>query len=229
MAPASRRSLRRVMVSDRAAPGDVVERLWADPDQLLATGTMLKDGDRTTVVRLDGPRGSVTLKRYNLMGPLHTALRLMLRSRARWSWVNGRRALAAGLHTPRPLACLEERWGPLRGRSFFLCEHRDGDPLLELVRAGGLHRDRLDRLAARFVDIWETLGRQRLSHGDMKASNFIVDEQDELWMLDLDGMRREWLGLWWRRQRARDQARFMKNWRGLGECEEVFLACVDRA
>lgn len=210
-------------------------RLWRDPDGLIASaaagehGAMLKEGDRSTVVRLDIGGRSYTFKRYNLMGPIHTVVHLLMRSRARWNWINSRRALDAALSTPKPLACLENRLGPLRGRSYYLCEYVEGEVLLDLVRDGRIQGQRLRAVAANFATIWDTLGRMRLSHGDMKATNFIVDGKDEVWMLDLDGMRREWFAPRWRRQRARDRARFMKNWRGLGECEEVFLACVDRA
>ena len=225
----TRSSMRRWLRTDASLPPALVGQLWDGPDALISSGTLLKDGDRSTVVRLEADGRSYVLKRYNLRGPLHTLVHAALRSRARWSWINGRRARAAGLLTPRPLACLERRLGPLRGRSFFLCAHVEGDSLLALVERGEMAPARLERLAAGVAEIWTALGRARLSHGDMKATNFIVDEGDRLWMVDLDGMRRERLEARWRRQRAGDRARFMKNWRGRGSCEEAFRACVDTA
>jgi tRNA A-37 threonylcarbamoyl transferase component Bud32 len=225
----TRSSMSRWMRLDASLPPALAQDLWRDPDVLLASGTMLKDGDRSTVVRLDAEGRSFVLKRYNMRGPAHTFIHALMRSRARWSLINGLRATGAGLCTPRPLACLERRCGPLRGRSYFMCEFIDGEPLLTMIRGGAVDPPRLERLAAGVGEIWAALGRARLSHGDMKATNFIVDANDALWMVDLDGMRRERIEAWWRRQRARDRARFMKNWRGRGSCEEVFLACVDTA
>ncbi len=224
-----RRSFSRVSWHDADLDAALFDEFRRDPDRLLSGGTMLKDGNRSTVVRIDRGDRVYTLKRYNRMGAIHSAVHLFMRSRARWNWINGRRMQAAGLCAPRPYACLERRFGPLRCASYFLCEFVEGDMLLELVRDGRLESDGLRQVADQFSRIWKTLGDLRISHGDMKATNFIVDRQRRLWMLDLDGMRRQWGGWWWKRQRAKDRARFMKNWRGLGESEDMFRACVDTA
>ena len=208
---------------------DIVDRIWNCPDSLIDDGEMLKDGDRSTVVKLKSKGTPLTMKRYNAMSVGHSIIHGFMRSRSTWSWLNGHRVIACGLNTPKPMACLEIRFGPLKGRSFFVCEYVEGEILLDLVRDGDVDNGRLNTLAKPMKAIWHTLGQQKLHHGDMKATNFIVGQDDSLWMLDLDGMRKPLLDAWYKRQRAKDRARFMKNWRGLGECEAVFLACVDTA
>ncbi|MCZ6837083.1 MAG: hypothetical protein O7G85_15000 [Planctomycetota bacterium] len=225
----NRSTIRQKLWYDERLDKVFVDRLWAQPDLLISEGTMLKDGDRSTVVRHDAKDRSYTIKRYKAMGLGHTITHGVLRTRASWSWINGRRVIASGLNTPRPLACLEIRLGPLRGRSFFVSDYIEGEILLDLVRDGGLDRARLESLATVMGEIWKTLGQKGLSHGDMKATNFIAMDDNSLWLLDLDGMRQPLVRPWFKRQRAKDRARFMKNWRGLAACEDVFLACVDTA
>jgi hypothetical protein len=210
----------------------LVEALWEDPNGLIESGTSVKDGDRCTVVRLEHEMGPLIFKRYNLKGPVHTSVHAVMRSRAAWCLLNAHRVRGAGLRTPRPLACLEMRRGVLRGTSFFLNEFISGPTLLHLIRDTGVEPERLERLAADFARIWKTLGRLRLGHGDMKAANFIVDADDRLWLIDLDGMRRypaAYGAPLLVRQRTKDYERFMRNWRPLPPVETAFQLAVVRA
>jgi len=168
-----------------------------------------------------------TLKRYNLRGGVHTAIHLPMRSRARWSWLNGRRLVAAGVPTPMPLACIEERrFRLLRVRSWLLTTFVQGRSLLELVQSQQLAGDRLVDLARQFSRIWQTLGQLRAGHGDMKASNLIVDPDDQLWLIDLDGLRIYRSAALLRRERRNDLARFMRNWNDYPEVAAKFRARI---
>ena len=216
----------------RHVPGldaSLVERLWSDPDQLVANGRMLKDGDRCTVVAIESPSGDrpMVLKRYNLKGGFHTAVHAALRSRAAWSWINAVRLLEAGLPTPRPLAMLEERRILVfRRRSSLLTELVPGRSLLELVQAGTLSGDHLRDCAKQFTVIWQKLGHLRLGHGDMKATNFLVDANHRLWLIDLDGMRRYRSLMWLRRERRNDMEAFMRNWQDRPDVAAIFRARI---
>ena len=223
----TRRSLQRVMTYVSDVPAALIERLWSDADGVLEAAAMLKDGDRCTVTRIEQPSGPCTLKRYNLKSTLHTAIHLPLRSRARWSWLNGRRLVKAGLLTPMPLACIEERHtGLLHLRSYLLTQFVPGRSLLELVQSGEAKGERLADYARQFTRIWQTLGQLRAGHGDMKASNFIVDQQGKLWLIDLDGLRIHHSAVLLRRERRNDLARFMRNWQERPEVAAVFRARI---
>jgi hypothetical protein len=155
----------------------------------------------------------LVLKRYNLKDHFHTAVHWFMRSRARWSWCNARLLTGAGLHTPTPLACVDERRiGLLRQRSYLLTSLVPGVSLHELVFRKLADEAQLQQLAKQFVRIWGELGALRIGHGDMKASNFIVDPQGILWMVDLDGMRVYRSALLFRRERRNDLATFLYNW-----------------
>ena len=207
--------------------GELVRALQDDPDGLVDSGELIKPGDRSTVVKLSREGRDYLLKRYNLRGPLHTAAHLLIRSRARWSWENSLLARDCGLPAPRPLACMEIRFGACRGRSYFLSEVLVGRSLSEMMLDPATDSTQRVELARRFEEIWTLLGQSHLSHGDMKATNFIITPEMEMWLIDLDGMRKQRPGPWWRREREKDRRRFMKNWRDQPESAAAFLACVD--
>lgn len=229
-----RRSMRATMFIGASSPRDVVERMWSAADQLIANAAarvdqsmLLKDGDRSTVAKIIAGESALVLKRYNPKGGAHTAVHAIMRSRARWCWSNGRRLLAAGLLTPQPLAMLEERRaGILRLRSYLLTEYVDGESLRALIDSAATPLDRVRDLARQFATIWQKLGQLRLGHGDMKATNFIVDRDERLWLIDLDGMRQYRSRAMLRRERRSDLARFMRNWQDLPEVAAAFRARI---
>ncbi len=224
-----RRSFRRHLIHATALDPALVNALWSDPGGLVASGHMLKDGDRSAVVRVDRGDRSFTLKAYALKDWFHTVVHGLMRSRAAWSRYNAMLVRDAGILTPAPRACLENRLGPLRGRSYFLCDHVAGANLDDLAKQDRLDDGRLAAVARQVRDIWTALGRARLCHGDLKATNFLVADSGEVWLLDLDGMRRPATPVLWRRQRDQDRRRFMKNWQDLPRYEAAFRACVDTA
>lgn len=225
---ACRRDWCRVLAYVDGVPEELLERLWSDPDGVVADAEMLKDGDRVTVVRIDADHHRFVLKRYNLRSWWHTARHLLIRSRAKWNWVNSARLRSAGIRSPRARAFLEERQGALRGRSFLLCDYVEGRTLRDLYRDGPYDDARLDRIAAAFAEIWRVLGAMRIGHDDMKDTNFIVDREDRIWLVDLDGMRVHWLPPRFRHQRDQDYDRFMRNWQHREEVAAIFRDRIDR-
>ena len=220
-----RRSMHAVSWHESSLPAALVDRLWSSPDQLIAEGTMLKDGDRCTVVRLDIDGRLMVLKRYNIKGAFHTAVHWFMRSRARWCWRSGRMLIDAGLLTPQPLAILEERRaGLLRRRSYLLTEFVPGLPLRAWIEQGKREAKDLHAIVAQFTRTWRELNTLRLGHGDMKATNFIVDPDGQLWLIDLDGMRTYSRGPLLRAERRKDIARFMRNWQDHPEVAAAFRA-----
>jgi hypothetical protein len=225
--PVIERSFRRLVRRHRDLPAALAGRLRDEPDRLVESARAIKDGDRCTVRRIDTAAGPLVIKRYNRRGPIHSVAHAIVRSRAAWSWRSAHRLLEAGLRTPRPRAMMEERWGPFRGRSFLLADFVEGAPLIEAAKADAA---RVAPLAAEFATLWEGLGRVRAVHGDMKATNFLVDAAGRIWIVDLDAMRFHPPGPLFRRERAKDRERFLRNWRGGGfapEVEAAFRARID--
>ena len=225
-----RQTITRKLLCGPGLDTRIAEALWSDADQLMERGQILKckPRDRSKVVRLALNGREYVVKRYNLLGWAHTTRHLVLRSRAMRCWLNALRLRDLGVLTPAPLAVYEQRYGPLRQRAFFVSEFIEGVTLGEEIRDNRACGQGLERLAEQFADLWQKLGRARIRQRDMHARNFIVARDSRLWMIDLDGMRRPpFQGYPYEEKRAKDRARFFKNWRGMPEISEVFAARMD--
>jgi len=219
------------IIRQQGAPLELLRAVGGDIDALLGRGETLKASGRCTVVRLRGVEGEDwTARRFNTKGPGHTAAHWFLRSKARWCWRNATLLAQAGLATPEPVVCAEERCvGVLRMRSVFITRYVKGQSLWELVATGELADERLMEVAAQFGRIWKTLGRLSIGHGDMKATNFIVDSDNRIWMIDLDSMRVLGNRFMLARLRRQDLERFMRNWKGHPAAAAIFSAHLGTA
>lgn len=182
--------------------------LLESPDQAIAKGDILKDGNTCTVARVMRGERALVVKRYNLKDFRHALSRFWRPSRAWHSWVAGHRLAFYGIHTPAPLAMVEERVGPLRRRAFLVTEFCPGESLLQR-----LSPDRIPDTyeAAAILDLFLTLFKLKISHGDTKATNFIWHE-GRLAVIDLDAMIQHDSPAAFVRDWRRDRARFLRNW-----------------
>jgi len=201
------RSLRRLVVVSRAEQ-PLLQALIDRPDAVLAEGQRLKSGGTCTVAGVQLGDSRVVVKRYNLKHWRHALSRAWRPSRAWHSWREGHRLDFYGIATPRPLAVIEERLGPLRGRAFLVSEHCPGASLLDVLDAGQVPDP---ALAAALLELFGQLHALRISHGDLKASNLLWDA-GRVVLIDLDAMRQHTSPAGFARAWQRDRARFLRNW-----------------
>ena len=197
---------------DHTDPG--LGALLAAPESELAAGQWLKDGNTASVVRITGAGADLVVKRYNIKDWRHGLGRALRRSRAWVSWQNANMLALLGVATPQPLALLEHRFGPLRRSACLISAYSPGVPLQDWLRQQGeaVIPDWLDRA---LLDIFASLAAARVSHGDLKASNFLVEStRRQLLLIDLDAMRLHRCDRRFRRAQRRDLARFLTNWDG---------------
>ena len=123
-----------------------------------------------------------------------------------------------GIPTARPIALLERRFGPLRGVAYLVMEDAGREDLSERASASGLG----DEQVAGVVRLFSALQAAGLTHGDTKASNFLVS-QGRVVLVDLDAMHEGVAGL------ARDIDRFLANWLDQPELRVRFRQCFVEA
>ena len=169
---------------------------------------MLKDGNTSTVVRVESGGRVRVIKRYNLKSFRHALSRFWRPSRAWHSWVAGHRLAFFGIATPAPLAMLEERVGPLRRRAFLVTDHCPGDSLMQRLSPD---REPDDEMATALIDLFEQFLRLKITHGDMKATNLLWHD-GRIVVIDLDAMVRHDSHTAFVRDWRRDRARFLRNW-----------------
>lgn len=205
------RSPTRFLAVKRAWQGEQFRHLLANPDQWVEQRReqVLKNGNSATVIRCSVDNRPLVIKRYNLKHLGHRLLRSCQRSRGSSSWANAHRLLRWGIATPQPVALIEERCGPLRGRAFFVSEYVDAPALVQLIQDQSTALG--PALANRFAEVFAGLALLRRSHGDMKALNFLID-RDRLVVLDLDSMQCQASTARLRLALAEDFARLQSNW-----------------
>jgi tRNA A-37 threonylcarbamoyl transferase component Bud32 len=189
---------------------ELLTPLVADPDHWLDSGITLKQGRTATLAMVELGGRKLVIKRYNIKNPGHALSRCWRPSRAWHSWVEGHRLSFLGIATPRPLAMIEQRLGPLRRQAWVIVEYCAGESL--------------DAHFSRFVEtgppaaelqaireLFRKLADAQVSHGDLKATNLLRDGS-LLTLIDLDAMRQHASTESYLRAWRKDRARFLQNW-----------------
>ena len=209
------------MVVRREFEDEAMLGFVADPDASISSSRLLKDGRSSTIGFIKVGNKGLMAKRYNIKDFAHSLRRCFRPTRASVSWVNAHRLRLIGIPTPMPIAFVEKRWGPFRSTSYFISEYIEGINAHEFFRSGQYQAPDLSASIEHFISLFQSLADARVSHGDMKATNFILAE-NKIFVTDLDSMREhrfEWL---FRRAFERDIKRFMKNWEDLPEVAKDF-------
>jgi tRNA A-37 threonylcarbamoyl transferase component Bud32 len=217
------RSWRSFWVYDRSMDTAEMVEFLAAPDASLrrADARYLKQGNTCTLwmTRVNGRQ--LVVKRYNIKGLRHRLGRAFRKTRAAVSWKNAHRLGMYGILTARPVALIEERIGPLRGRAWYISEFVAGDDASSLC-GPGTPGDAGEIYAVQQVTaVLAQLALSSLSHGDMKATNFILSQQGAV-VIDLDAMQRHVAPESFRRAQRRDLLRFMRNWEDCPRIKAMF-------
>jgi tRNA A-37 threonylcarbamoyl transferase component Bud32 len=177
--------------------------LVANPDRWIESGRPLKLGRTATLAQVELDGRQLVVKRYNIKNLRHALARGWRPSRAWHSWCEAHRMRFLGIPTPRPLALIERRFGPLRGRAWLVTEYCPGPSLAETP----LDEDGIRAV----VELFRRMAAARVTHGDLKATNLLWNEGN-LVLIDLDAARQHARVAGFRRAWRKDRARFLRNW-----------------
>ena len=200
---------------------EIKRKLVEDPDQFFGAGKdMIKNGHTCSVVGIEENEKSYILKRYNRKPLGYRLLHMLMTPRALSNWSNGHVLRLFGIATPRPLACYTFTVGPLFSKGYLLMEKIPGVSLHKVNRADVA--DSRNDIPGQFVRLRHELDAIKAVHGDMKASNFILDDSGELQLIDLDSLVFHVPNQHYEREKAKDLARFLRNWQDCPELLELF-------
>ena len=215
------KSWNKFMVCDRNFYYGEMKKLIADPDSAIDANRLLKDGNSSTVGLVEVNNKLLVVKRHNIKNFIHALKRCPRNTRAWSSWRNAHILESLGIPTPKPIAFFERRWGPFRSTSYYISEYIDGTDLYDLITSDKSKEISIEILSKRFGEILKSLVDACMSHGDFKATNFIVGGS-RLFIIDIEGMREHICRWSLRRALKRDCRRFMKNWADMPEVARIF-------
>lgn len=183
----------------------------SDPELLIKQGQVIKDDRSTTVVRFQWQEQFYILKRFNARNKVHTVKRFFRQSRAINCWKMSNTFSRFGVSVAKPIAMLEKRIGFIKLNSYFVCQEVDGVELLDWLPKQSLQTQSLVR--KELSKIFISFENNRLSHGDMKATNLLWTEKSEkrIVTIDLDTAKQHSIDLLFKRAHARDKRRFSRN------------------
>ncbi|PCI70484.1 MAG: serine/threonine protein phosphatase [Piscirickettsiaceae bacterium] len=222
-----KKDCRRFMAVDKKLCTPDIIQMLERPDQWMASGESLKNGGTATVARVSLNGQEYVLKRYNIKKPFHALVRGLRWSRAAVSWRNAHLLDMLGIPTARAIAVIEERWGPMRRRSYLLTESLNGQHAWDEYRDERVTDGEKDSLSFNISFIMQQLKWARVSHGDMKAQNIICTETGPV-LIDLDGLRSNQSKKYFDRQFRKDVYRFVRSWQDDGEKNTFFQQYVNR-
>ncbi len=174
-------------------------------------GAILFKHDRaTTLYRMPSAMGDLMIKRYNTKNLWHLLRRNFQTSRARNCLEMAQKYSDAGLRVAQPVAVVESRSGPFAGRSWYVSRFVDSVTLSDYLGVEDWAIP-LRSIRGEISALFEIFRDHDLSHGDMKATNLLVCD-DDLMVIDLDSARQHHWGVFHRLALRRDKMRFLENW-----------------
>jgi len=220
---ACEKTFSRYQVCERSALNEDLLPILDNPDLHMASGEMLKDGNSSTVCLVRTGSRSLVIKRYNVKGPWHALRRAFRKSRAWTAWSNAYRMEFLGIRSLKPIAMIENRTGAIRGTAYLITEYIDGVDALECLRNMKKPNGELEALTGILHDLSES----KISHGDLKATNFLMAEDGPV-IIDLDAMREHKTQASFHRAFNKDLERFMQNWQDQPEVASQFEGLLSR-
>ncbi len=189
---------------DEARAKELIEQI----DVLGDGGEILKRGTTCHVSAVIWNGKKIVIKRYNHKGTFHSICQTIKGSRARNGWLCGLRLFLLGIATPKPLAFIERRKNLAIWNSYFVTECISGQKLPDFLESNEISKEAKTTVTSKIVKVLSKLGKNYISHGDLKHSNILVASNEPV-IIDLDGMRIhkfKWIG---RYRAARDMEKFV--------------------
>lgn len=178
----------------------------------------IKNGNTCTIAKALIANRQVVVKRYNIKSLLHGFGRAFRKSRAAISWANAHRLNISNIATPTPLALVEERFGWLCQRAYFVSAFLDAPDVAQYF-AEKHSIETKQAVAYEVASLFYRLSLLKISHGDCKASNLKIKVGKPV-LLDLDAMQADpWF---FQQKHIKDLKRFMRNWQQDAETTLLF-------
>ena len=224
------RSWRHFLAMSRQNPDTPLQQmLLATPDALVEdiSRQRLKSGNTCTVALAEINGRKLVVKRYNIKSFWHLLGRFWRSSRAADSWVNAHRLLMYGIATPHPVALLEQRFGPLRGRAYFVADYIATPDIAQWLQSASVADDQQKPVLEVLARLMYKLMLLQIAHGDLKANNIHIDGNRPV-LIDLDSLREFRCKAWFETSHVRDLKRLLRNWQDQPDVQQSLIAALQK-
>lgn len=144
--------------------------------------------ETTTVGIVSIANYKLVVKRYNFRNFWH-GLKLRLRaSKAMRSWLFSHRLQANDIATANPVAVVEERIGPLRGRAYYIAEYVPGTRGCEYFSDQSTSQATWQDTISEIEILTLRLRELGFSHADYHFGNLVIKDKKP-YLIDLDNMK----------------------------------------
>ncbi len=205
--------LNKTIVYDRHYQSPLFMDFLHNPEKMFAQSdvTFLKAGRTSTVAKIRVDERWLVIKRYNIKNPWHWLRRCLRRTRAANSWWLAHYLRLFGISTAKPVAYIQNHFLGLRGTSYFIMEYIAGENVGEFFSTASEHAKNTSEIAKRILDVFYCLGKLKITHGDLKMTNILLENEKPV-LIDLDGMREHKTLFGFKRAFQKEIKRFMRNW-----------------
>lgn len=216
-------------VYDRAYQSSEFLNLLQNPDQAFtAQNPLLKAGRSSSVVKIKINNHILVIKRYNIKNAWHGLRRCLRPTRAINGWQLAQRLQLLGVSTAKPVACIEQRFLGLRGKSYFIMEYVEGPHLGKYFSIPQIEDEQHEVIAERVVNLFKNLSELHITHGDLKMTNILIAasppaaKEEQPVLIDLDGMQEHRSLFYFKRAFKNEMQRFMENWKNYPAVYSLF-------
>jgi len=217
------------LIIDRHYVDSGLKELLDDPRRVFdGEGVvMLKEGNSSTVGLVEINKIEYVIKRYNVKSSGHRIKNILRESRASRSWRNAHRMLLRGFKTAKPVAMIDCVKGKLNGVSIYVMEHVPGMHSADYFRQDDISQDAKQAVASKMLDVIDELHQERILHGDLKSTNFIINDEEPV-MIDLDAMRLVSGQGGMKKSIEKEMRRFAENWDKDAQAQSIFAELVQK-
>ncbi|MGJ8677477.1 MAG: lipopolysaccharide kinase InaA family protein [Akkermansiaceae bacterium] len=173
--------------------------------------TVLKYGERSFVGYCPFRGENLALKYYHRLSIRRQLGYTLFGSRAMKAWIAARVFDYLQIPSPKPIALIEhKRSGFLTDSSLFATELVSGIPMPAYLKKYHHDTQKMETVAANCRSIFERMAKYRIYHRDTSLKNFMITEDGNVSILDLDATQILVHPSIWRSKRAKDNKRFMR-------------------
>lgn len=198
---------------DRSYYGPELLQFLTNPERdiYFSKGKLLKAGRSATVFKIKMDKRDYVVKRYNIKNGWHRLRRFFRPTRAASSWRWAQKLSLFGILTAKPVAFIEQRFLGVRGKSYYITEYISEENAADYFLKNSAYPLKINSMVEKICSLLKSLIKMEITHGDLKITNILINENEEPVIIDLDGAMEHFSLYGLKKTWKKDLERFLQN------------------